>query len=610
MSITSALDAALSGLRTARRGLEITANNITNADTEGYVRKIAQQSPVVIDGEGRGVRMEEARRAADAFLTAELRRETGALRHAEALHEVLDRAHRLVVGTTGGNDLAGAVHDLLARLETLASEPASLAARTAALGALEDLVRRIGRAADGIQQLRAEVDRRIAEEVERLNGLLGSLHDLDAEIARAGSSPDLLDRRDLLLARIGEILDISTVEIDGERVTVFARPGPALLEYGRRVLRYEPATVVSATSVFGAIRVFDAADLDPATGEPRPGAVGDVLVGEGPDPDPTVGSGRLGALLALRDRELPALAGQLDELADLLRHTLNAAHNAATAVPPPARLAGTRADAASAWNGATRSGTAHVAVVDRASGEVVRTVAVDVSADFDTVRTSLAAGLGPDATVTVDADGRLSITAADGYGIAISEGDSSILWAEPRVDGTGPQHTWGFSHFLGLNDLLVAATDAPARLSIRRDIAADPAQIATARLDVDTSGPVPVAVFPGPGDGRGARALADALSAAAPVAGRRDLPARSTSVLDYVRDLTAVEAQRLSDLEQRVESQKILVEQLETRRAAISGVDLDEELSRLLVYQRAYAASARIVDVTRKLFDELLQMVR
>jgi len=608
MSITSALDAALSGLRTARRGLEITANNITNANTDGYVRKIAQQSSVVIDGEGRGVRMEEAQRAADSFLTAELRRENGVLRHGETLREILDRAQRLVLGSLEGDALADAFHRLRDRLERLAAEPGSLSERTAALGALEDLATRIARASGSIQKLRAEVDRRVAGEVERLNGLLASLHDLDTEIARAGSTPDLLDRRDALLHGIGEILDVSTYEIDGGRVTVFARSGPALLEYTRRVAVYRPATAVGPNTVFDAIRVYDARDVDPETGAPRPGAVGDVLVGEGPGSDPTVASGRLGALLALRDRELPALAGQLDELADLLRHALNAAHNAATAVPPPTRLSGTRADAAAAWDdlATTRGGTAHVAVVDRSTGAVVRSVAVDVGADFATMRATLAAGLGPDATVTVDANGRLSIEAAPGYGVAISEGDSAITWTDPH----GRTRTYGFSHFLGLNDLLVAEPDRPSALSVRPDIAADPGRLATARLGVDGATSPPGVTMPGPGDGRGARGLADALSAPVPVAARRDLPAGATSALDYVRDLTAVNAQRLSDLEERNDSQKVLVQQLETRRAAISGVDLDEELARLLVYQRSYAASARIVEVTRQLFDELLQMVR
>ena len=45
------------------------------------------------------------------------------------------------------------------------------------------------------------------------------------------------------------------------------------------------------------------------------------------------------------------------------------------------------------------------------------------------------------------------------------------------------------------------------------------------------------------------------------------------------------------------------------RRAATSGVNLDEELSRLVLYQEAYSVSARLISITNQLFDELLAIV-
>ena len=41
----------------------------------------------------------------------------------------------------------------------------------------------------------------------------------------------------------------------------------------------------------------------------------------------------------------------------------------------------------------------------------------------------------------------------------------------------------------------------------------------------------------------------------------------------------------------------------------MSGVNLDEELSRLVLYQQAYSVSARLVSITNDLFDDLLGMV-
>ncbi len=603
MSLTTVLDAAVSGLRVARKGLEVTADNVANVETEGYARRRVVQSHVVLEGEGRGARVEAVRRSVDLFVRRELRGARALLEGDRALADLVERAQRAGFGTLDGGGLEELLVALGEKLQTLASAPSRPVARTALLGALEDVTVAFNRAARDLQALRAEADRRIGMEVERINTLLRELHQVETEVARLGPTPALLDQRGRLLDELASRLPISTVEHENGSISVYVRGGPALLEYGARVLVYRPATLVRADTAFGAIEVYDADDVDPDTGQPKPAATGEVLVGAGPDPDPTVEGGRLGGLLAARDRELVRLAEQLDELAEALRFAVNAAHNASVAVPPPIRLAGTRTDAATAWNGATRSGIAHVAVVDRASGAVVRTVAVDVSADFATMRGALASGLAGLAAVDVDAEGRLALTAATGYGLAVAEGDAALV----ETDAAGRTRTFGFAHFLGLNDLLVAEQGA-LDLAVRDEIAADPARLATARLDVDPAGPT--ATMPGIGDGRGAAALARALDRAVPVAARGGQPAREVSVGGYLRDLIAVEADRLARLRDGIAGREAVVRDLETRRSAAEGVDLDEELSRLLVYQRAYSASARIVAVTRELFEELLATVR
>jgi flagellar hook-associated protein 1 len=72
MSLDIALQNSLSGLRVAQGGLDIVSRNVTNANTEGYTRKIAQQLPTVIRGEGAGAYLAEIRRTVDAGLRREL----------------------------------------------------------------------------------------------------------------------------------------------------------------------------------------------------------------------------------------------------------------------------------------------------------------------------------------------------------------------------------------------------------------------------------------------------------------------------------------------------------------------------------------------------------
>jgi len=45
------------------------------------------------------------------------------------------------------------------------------------------------------------------------------------------------------------------------------------------------------------------------------------------------------------------------------------------------------------------------------------------------------------------------------------------------------------------------------------------------------------------------------------------------------------------------------------RRESVSGVNLDEELANLMIYQQAYTASARMISLVQEMLDELMNVV-
>lgn len=55
-------------------------------------------------------------------------------------------------------------------------------------------------------------------------------------------------------------------------------------------------------------------------------------------------------------------------------------------------------------------------------------------------------------------------------------------------------------------------------------------------------------------------------------------------------------------------AQQTLVDQADASRQELSGVNLDEEAANLLKYQQAYQASAKIMEIAGKMFDELLNL--
>jgi flagellar hook-associated protein 1 FlgK len=612
----------MSGLAVAQHGLSVTAANVTNANTEGYTRKLAHQEAVIVDGRGAGAQATDITRVVDDYLGARIMEQAGRLGRSEVLSNLHARIEEQLFGAPGDADrgLGNRISQLAAAAETLAGAPGKAALATSFLGAAQDLVAEIARAGDEVQSLRRELDQEIGRTVGAANGEILALHQLNGEIARGGGSPDLLDRRDTLLTSLAGRIEISVADEGNGTVAIYTRGGQPLLEGTPRQLVYEPAATVGPDTTFGAIRLHRSADVDPATGRPSAGATGAELVSGGVRAEATpelladgvadarqlvvspFRSGRLQGLLEARDRVLPTLADQLGELAGLVSHTLNAAHNAAVPQPPLGQLTGTRTDTAG-FATASRSGTAYLAIIDRASGATAATLAIDIGAATDAayLAARITTGLGAYGSASLDAQGALQITLGSGYGIALAEGDSAIT----VTDAAGRERSFGLAHYFGLNDLIVADGSQPTRLAVRPDIAADSQLLSRARLDV-TPGSPPDATLGGAGDNRGAQALAAAFETSLATAARGALPAGSWRAADYAAEIvatTAVAAERALGTEA---SDRALAEDLETRRASISGVNLDEELSKLVLYQQAYGVSARLVSITNDLFDDLL----
>jgi flagellar hook-associated protein 1 FlgK len=213
----------------------------------------------------------------------------------------------------------------------------------------------------------------------------------------------------------------------------------------------------------------------------------------------------------------------------------------------------------------------------------------------------ISAALGAFGTASIAADGRLQLTTAAGYGLAVAEGDSSV----GVVDAAGRSRSFGFAHFFGLNDLLVGSSGDPTRLRVREDLAANPRLLSRSRLDVQPGPPISSALG-GVGDDRGARALAAAFVDPIATVARGDLPAGSFRLVEYAAEIVAVRAGTANRAESAAATDRALADDLVARRAATSGVNLDEELSRLVLYQEAYSVSARLISITNQLFDELL----
>ena len=88
------------------------------------------------------------------------------------------------------------------------------------------------------------------------------------------------------------------------------------------------------------------------------------------------------------------------------------------------------------------------------------------------------------------------------------------------------------------------------------------------------------------------------------------LPAADVTLGAFAAALVGINAMRGAVARDEVARHVTLVESLNFRAAARSGVNVDEELANLILFQNAYQASARVITVAQQLFDDLIAMIR
>jgi len=620
MSLAATLANAASGLSVAQAALATTANNVSNVNTPGYTRKVVQQETRILAGQGAGARALDVTRIADQFVASQAREQAIRLGRSDMLATIQQRIQDTIYGEPAqtGRGISSRLTDLLTSLDALTASPHQVAARSEVLGRIEATLSTLTADLAAVETIRSDVDHQIGQVVGSINTDIAELAAINQQFSRGNGSADLADRRDGVLARLAGRIDIQVGWQDDGQVDVTTRNGTVLLDGEPRQLVYEPASSTGPGAPFGRIAVYAAKDIDRATGLPVTGARSDELVSAGTraalTPElvaagavPVVSNlrgGTLQGLIEARDRVLPELTDQLAELALAVRHRLNAAHNDAATSPPPATLSGTHTGLAPT-DGFVGTGTATIALVDRSAGTTALAFQLDL-ADFASVGDVLAAvnaASGGAVSASLDGQGRLVLAGSDpALGIAIGEGDSAVA----ASDSAGHGWSFGFSHYFGLNDLIV---DAPGGSvgRIRPDIAADGFALATATLDA-AAGPPLVASLGGKGDGTGAARLAAALREPGSVIARGGLPAYAVSVTGYAADITSLAAAAAAEAQRVATGDQALATDLATRQGSLSGVNLDEEMSRLILYQQAYSVSARIISITDDLFGELLRI--
>ena len=260
-----------SGTRAASAALNVTAQNITNASSEGYVRRSIRLAEVSASGgvgtigdiSLSGVRVSGVVRNADLFRQSEVRRTGADLARADAELSGLENIEASLE-QTGVYD---SVVEFEATLQQLLSDPSNTSLRAAVMEGARTMSETFNVASGSLDSVGQGLRFEASDGVDQVNLLASELGRINLRLTRAADASSdqstLLDQRDSLLQKMSEYVDISaTINSDNTAdVRIGGTTGPQLVSGGTS------GTMAMTTAADGTIGfTLNSAAIAPASG--------------------------------------------------------------------------------------------------------------------------------------------------------------------------------------------------------------------------------------------------------------------------------------------------------------------------------------------------------
>ena len=226
---TDLLNIATSGLRAQQTLLQTTGNNISNVNTEGYVR---QRTSLEAEKNG-GVGQSYTSRVLDQFALNQMRRDTS---HFSELEAYYDKAQLLDEAFANSDaSLSTSISKFFASLQTAADEPNNMAARSLVLGEGESLLGHFAYLSGYTQDLESDLNIEFESLTDRANSLIEKIADINQQIkitqsANVKDTPGvLMDQRDQAILELSELVGLQTQNRDDGSTLVYLDTGQALV---------------------------------------------------------------------------------------------------------------------------------------------------------------------------------------------------------------------------------------------------------------------------------------------------------------------------------------------------------------------------------------------
>jgi flagellar hook-associated protein 1 FlgK len=614
MGLSASLTNALSGMGTSQNSLEVLSRNVANAGTPGYHR----QSLSVIDTKGVNsvyARSGDIQRAFNQSLQVYY---TGALSQSgfsNIRSDMLDRLQSFLGQPGDPGSLDTMFAGLQSSLQALGTSPDNYATRASVVLQAQQMASTLNALTGDVQGLRQEAETQIGGYVDSLNQNLSALAKINLKLGDQSTDPvsraALTDQRDRLVADIAETIDVRVDYRTDGTVALMTRTGVGILDGKASSFSFESAGTLSADKQFSVDSARSGVGKLICT---TPSGLQIDLVQQN-----VVQSGRLGALIEMRDHTLVEAQNQLDEIAAGLAQALSTNTTEGTAASSGAQN-GFSVDLAP-----IRDGNDFVLTYTKGGAEKsVRVVRVDdtgklplnyldangtrvVGLDFSGGAASVAAALagvlgsgfsvsGSGTTLTVLDDGAAGNTdvgalTTHSTATALQNGDPALSLFVDRGDADftnslgGRGQKLGFAGRIGVNSAIL--TDNTLLVK----------SLPTGSL----------------GDSSRADYLLGQLQSMTFASGQSGTSAAGTFRLGgTVSELVSQTMNRVGSLAESAaadaDTQQLTLDAVNQRMDSEYGVNVDEEMARLVELQNAYAANSRVIAVVQDLMQRLMDL--
>lgn len=232
------LSVGVTGLNAAQLGLQTTGHNITNASTRGFNRQQVIQTtntPLFSGGGfiGQGTNVDSIKRVYSAVLANQVLTAESSAAELKVYSDQITQIDNLLADSSAG--LSPAMQQFFNAIDLAAANSSSVPSRQAMLSGAESLVSQFKTLNQRLDGIRSSINDQIRTEVATINSYVRQIADINQRIVLAQAAGpevpanDLLDQRDTLISDLNKEIRLTIHEESDGTLSLFLGTGQPLL---------------------------------------------------------------------------------------------------------------------------------------------------------------------------------------------------------------------------------------------------------------------------------------------------------------------------------------------------------------------------------------------